>query len=629
MKLSIAAGILAQTLPVVSETKISALLDRQHAGRKLQLGDITRRARAANADGAQKERKVKARTRRSKKKSAASFSPGALKNAPVASSLIDSESVDLVVCDPSSTDPDVGVLSCGSGKMCKRSQDSVLGGICMAKKPSVDPRDPRVQAAQEAKNKKRGVESTEKSSSGKLKNALQGSTSTRAGFAACDPSSTNADTGVLSCGKGRFCKPNKSSDLGGECADRIRSDSGTTTGNGGALKKARQNNKGQAGLVECDPAAPDLGILSCGPDESCVKNQDSNSGGFCVNPGRTARGLIHLTEDVGLCDPTSDDYGIYPCDCSSFDNTAKTGTISCNVADNVCFGDVFYGCYETCGAIQVTYDFEASSLSSLKYCYTFSTSDTESICVTYGAGFATCETEYNGQSCTSCEVLESDGFSFDCSNTGGPSASGGRPIISTGAIEACYEPVEDGEYCKLCGYDSNGLVPYANNNLPVFLRGFGDTTCYGLVVASRSNQISAEKCSEASAVARSSCCETTCDICSFKGLVPPRNYGNPVTVPGLGDTTCGELIYAAYQSFSLPDGSCPAASDAAAAACCEPFCELCSTSFIPLSRSDIPVSIPGFESITTCSEMDSAAYMDLTIPGESCPAFAEIAENSW
>jgi hypothetical protein len=638
MKLSIAAGILVQTLPVVSETKISALLDPEH-GRNLKLGDIIRRARAADRGGAQKQRGVKARSGRSNKKTAESSRSRVLKNVPVAPSAVTS-SVDLVVCDPSSTDPDVGVLSCGSGKMCKRSQDSVLGGMCVSKKASVDRSDPRTQAAQAAKKKKRSKIS-DKSSSGKLTNKLQGlrtitSTSmhTSTGSNACDPLSTDADIGVLSCGEGRYCNPIKSSDLGGACADTVRTDDGPAKqphvgfGNGGASKKAHQN-KGLPTPVEseCDPAAADIGILSCGPGESCVKNQDSKSGGFCVNPDPTARRLFHLTEDVGLCDPTSYDYGVYSCDCASFDNTTKTGTIACVTTADECFGSKFYGCYETCGTSSSTYDFESNSFTSVKYCYEFSTPTTESLCVTYSDGFATCATEYNGQSCISCQILDSYDVSFDCSNAGGPSSAGGKVLKASNSIGACYQPVPEAENCDVCGYSS--YIPFANNDIPVFLQGFGDTTCYGLTVASTYSQISTEKCPEASAVAQSSCCALYCGICGFNTIIPSGSSGNPVTVPGLGETTCGELSYAAYQNFSLPEGSCPAVSEAAADACCESFCELCSSSFIPSSKYGIPISVPGFEDITTCGELDRAAYVDVTITGESCSVFAEIAESTW
>jgi hypothetical protein len=645
MKLSIAAGILAQTLPVVSETKISALLDRQHAGRKLQLGDITHRARVADTGGAQKERRFKTRTGRSKKKNAESSRSGALKNVHVAPSPTVAGSLDLVVCDPSSADPDVGVLSCGSGKMCKRSQDSVLGGICMAKKQSVDPRDPRAQAAQEAKNKKRGVKSTEKSSSGKLKNALQGSTSTRAGSAACDPSSTDPDTGVLSCGEGRYCKPNKSSDLGGECADSVRPARGTTTGtgrakqpragfgngNGGALKTARQNSQGQAGLVECDPAAPDLGILSCGPDESCVKNQDSNSGGFCVNPSRTARGLVHLTEDVGLCDPTSSVYGIYTCDCSSFDNTTKTGTISCNLRDEACFGSIFYGCYETCGSKSLAYDFEANSFTSLTSSYVFSVPITESLSVTYSADFSTCETEYNGQSCTSCEVLYDYDVSFDCSNVGGPSSGGGTVLEASNSIQACFQPIDEVGDCNLCG--DNSYIPYNNTDIPVFLEGFGDTTCYGLYDASYYNQISVEKCPEASAVAQSSCCENFCKLCGATGQVRYDYYGNNLTIPGFGELTCGDLDYAAYRNASLDNDTCSFVQPYARETCCYEYpvfeyCEVCGPSaVIPYAYDNVTATIPGVGDVS-CYDIFLSAYDSYPLLNATCSVLSEVAQES-
>lgn len=73
------------------------------------------------------------------------------------------------------------------------------------------------------------------------------------------------------------------------------------------MKNQRQVKKT---LTECDPNALDLGVLACGSDEFCVKNQSSSQGGFC-----SSRRLDHGCAISDPCTDSSD------CFSDSFCNT--------------------------------------------------------------------------------------------------------------------------------------------------------------------------------------------------------------------------------------------------------------------------------------------------------------------
>ncbi len=630
MKLAIATGILAQSLPVASETKLSAWLSSRD-GRDLKSGETFHNVGAGNRVTSHQIRKrANARDDRVISKRVAR-SARALENQPISSSHVKDQSA--AICDPSSMDPDVGVLSCGSGGLCTPSLKSVLGGICTPKKISRTTTSPHQKAAsQVAKAKKVASLGSRLENKGLINDSMF-----------CDPWSSNPDTGILSCKEGRNCKPSKKSPLGGECL--LPSDvlDGTTKtsrfalpNKQGILRNMRSSmSQTKSSPIECNPAVADIGVLHCGADASCVKNSKAKMGGFCETSMTHRRTSTTYDGPSSLCERTPYEDTTISCKCEDFENTTKSGSITCTYKEEACYGGRYYGCYATCGSRSFTQVFENDMYTSYKSCINFSTPRAESFCTSYDRNGKNCEIEFNGETCNSCssKVIY---LNFDCSNiSDGPVLSGyGRPTASLPIIQECYKPV-DGGYCNLCGEDMS--ISYSNGDKLISLSGFGDTlTCYGLQEAQFFNQISPEKCSEASAVAKASCCVYRCSLCRYGGIIPYKNDATLVTISG-EETTCGALQGLA-SNYSIPKDQCVSVYEAVANACCEPTCDVCNSSFIPFERSNEPVNIAGFEDIFTCGDVQSAIYpysypylsgsRNVSIYGDSCPAIVEIAESA-
>ncbi len=629
MKLAIATSILAQALPVVSETKLSAWLSSRN-GRKLKPGEAFHLVEAVDKVTGYhtRKRRVDARDDKVKSKTAAR-SARALENQPVASS--DMKYQTAAICDPSSMDPDVGVLSCGPGGVCTPSMKSVLGGICTPKKkPRMNASSHQKAASQVAKAKKVASLGRRLKNEGANNDSLQ-----------CDPWSSNPDTGVLSCKEGRDCKPSKMSPLGGECLlpsdvldGTIKTSRFAFPNKQEVLRNIRiprsQNNSSP---IECDPTVADIGILPCGSDASCVKSNDAKMGGFCETSMTHRRTSMAYDGPSSLCEGPSYQETYFSCKCEDFDSTTKSGSITCTDKEEVCFGSMYYGCYGTCATRSFTQVIENDTSTSSKSCINFSTPKAESFCRSYRNDRANCEVEFNGETCNSCSY-EGYNLNFDCSNiSGGPVLSGdGWYITSLPIIQECYKPV-DGEYCNLCGYDM--FIPHSKRDKVIPLSGFGDIlTCYRLQEAQWSNQISTDKCTEASAVAQASCCAYRCNLCGYGGIVPYKNDATLVTISG-EETTCGALQGLA-SNYSISKEQCVSVYEAVANACCEPTCDVCNSSFIPYGKFNTPVNITGFEDILTCGDMQSAVYpysyiygsRNVSIYGDSCPAAVEIAESA-
>ncbi len=628
MKLAIATSILVQALPVVSETKLSAWLGSRN-GRKLKSGEEFHLAGAVDKVTSLKTRKrVNARDDKIKSKRAGR-SARILANQPVASSDVKEESA--AICDPSSMDPDVGVLSCRSGGVCTPSMKSVLGGICTPKKRSrMNSSSHQKVASQVAKAKK--VASLGR----RLKNEGGNNDSLH-----CDPWSSNPDTGVLSCKEGRDCKPSKNSPLGGECLLPSGILDGTPKTSRFAfpnkqevlrnIRISRSQNKSSP--IECDPTVADIGILPCSSDASCVKSNDAKMGGFCETSMTHRRTSMAYDGPSSLCEGPSHEATYFSCKCDDFDSTTKSGSFTCTYKKERCYGSMYYGCYATCATRSFTQVFENDTYASYKSCINFSTPRAESFCRSYRNDRANCEIEFNGETCNSCSY-EQYYLNFDCSNiSGGPVLSGDEwYIASLPIIQECFKPV-DGEYCNLCGDDM--FIPSTNGYKPIPLSGFGDTlTCYGLREAQWSDQISTDKCTEASAVAQASCCVYRCNFCGYGGIIPYKNDATLVTISG-EETTCGAL-QALASNYSIPKDQCDSVYEAVANACCEPTCDVCNSSFFPSGRYNTSVNITGFEDILTCGDVESAVYpywylhgsRNVSIYGDSCPAVVEIAESA-
>ncbi len=107
MKFFIAAGILAQSLPAISE---------QSSSSELLTHDVDFGRVLANAANPAVKRTGQKKARNFQTRKAGRL----LSNSPLASAG--------KICDPSSNDPDVGILSCDAGYQCVIDQASSMGG---------------------------------------------------------------------------------------------------------------------------------------------------------------------------------------------------------------------------------------------------------------------------------------------------------------------------------------------------------------------------------------------------------------------------------------------------------------------------------------------------------------------
>jgi hypothetical protein len=125
MKFTIAAGILTQVLPAISEKSPSRLLANRvtndhhddHLALSRALKSILPRG-GSETIGYQSSQPL----------------DGVLKNVPFTNMI--------KACDPSSNDPDIGILSCNPGYECVFDQASTLGGFCTSISRDLQEPDP-------------------------------------------------------------------------------------------------------------------------------------------------------------------------------------------------------------------------------------------------------------------------------------------------------------------------------------------------------------------------------------------------------------------------------------------------------------------------------------------------------
>jgi hypothetical protein len=175
MKFSIAAGILVQTLPVISDQPAPKRMSHEindSDGVAQVLGKMMSQARA-----------------RSGKTSLSPSAKGSLKNALLTNAK---------PCNPASIDPDVGILSCDHGYGCAPAKNSLLGGMCVPQLPS----EAKALAIGRLKNDPNAARMAMKDPPRE-----------------CDP---DADIGVLGCSKTQECVVNPASSLGGLCTTTSR-----------------------------------------------------------------------------------------------------------------------------------------------------------------------------------------------------------------------------------------------------------------------------------------------------------------------------------------------------------------------------------------------------------------------
>lgn len=189
MKFSLAAGILAQTLPTLSK-KVSSWDNRAPTSHdKLllaNLGTASRQTAHRNVG----EQKLQTRQ------------DIGLKLQRVLRNTRD-DMKSHIPCNPTSVDPDTGILSCGQGYFCKPNAASDLGGVC--------------SISSYVDNEHQGLEAHPLVGfvPRKSMNVLTAFQQAISNNQECDPASP--DQGILACGDDKVCQQDESSELGGFC----------------------------------------------------------------------------------------------------------------------------------------------------------------------------------------------------------------------------------------------------------------------------------------------------------------------------------------------------------------------------------------------------------------------------
>ncbi len=322
----------------------------------------------------------------------------------------------------------------------------------------------------------------------------------------CDTTSFDADTGLLSCGEGYFCKPLTGSKISGLCTTISRNQDQTATGDESRSFLPWQSlwmnhqlsYETETPLVLCDPAPLHGDSLSCKVDEFCKPEEASELGGFCVPTSVVSRGLITLEDWIGLCDPMLD-YMTSGCDCSGLDTVSGTGTIVCLEESPV----DFHGCDKVMVDYTYSITFEDSVLLVLRDCYDIKVPYSLNFCVTsYGEYMDdSCAIEWNGQVCNSCAINHRF-YDFDCSNVdGGPT---GSSVVEFSSIFAqCY--TKPNYTCtNICG--DGHYIPDDNFNITVTYLGYGEVSC-GLAAYLEENALITDyQCNFVMKAAQNACC---------------------------------------------------------------------------------------------------------------------------
>ncbi len=271
----------------------------------------------------------------------------------------------------------------------------------------------------------------------------------------CDPSSKDPDIGILSCKHGSFCKRSEESSMGGICTTNQSSTLG--------LMKSHRKRHGLKNIKKAPPVtalanvecklmtSPDTGILSCRKGQDCVPSNSSSLGGLCLESASPRR-LYQSTIYYGLCNPDSENYMYYECDCSGYDLTTGTGVIVCPAFEDYCLGELYSGCDEICATRNVSYSFTNFTAPGYKLCGETVAPNTQKVCLEKYFETDLCALTFNDQPCASCTSSLVDGylyFSFDCTNTGGIAGDTFYALQILPLVDACYI-VPSNFTCNIC-----------------------------------------------------------------------------------------------------------------------------------------------------------------------------------
>ena len=387
---------------------------------------------------------------------------------------------------------------------------------------------------------------------------------------------------------------------------------------------------------ECNPTStdPDIGVLSCGQGRYCQESVQHGLGGVCAGK-ETAE--VHRDLQAGsggeflqsFCNPLSDIYGVYDCDCSEFDVATGQGDIQCSTFDSYCFdpGNT------TCATSSFFADFMEDDTYSVTFCYDFLLPYYERVCYNVDYFDSTCTLEFNNVTCASCTVQNdtlANGYyclDFDCSNTAG---------------------MHDGSECdgdKVSILRDNLICSVCPGNAPVSNPGYmiGGTTCGQLQDDGLEGRIPVDDCPTAQV--------SVPIICGCEPAEAPLPTPPPVPAPGqepiclvcpgdgdvinpeiiIGDTSCGDLQESGRQG-QIPEENCPAIQSGVPIQCgCAdvevptptpapievfPVCSVCPDGE-PVTNPDEIVELPD-QPETTCGELQESGLEGLISP-ELCP----------
>lgn len=323
----------------------------------------------------------------------------------------------------------------------------------------------------------------------------------------CNPTSTDPDVGILSCGEGRFCQSTASSSIGGLCTPTgsigisSKKDQSTTTQEGkrpivprrilpliGGIEEAVSNDSEE---LEDDDSSSVLGV------DLKDDNRISDLGGHsCVHHGSvSSRHLLHVDAGLMVCDPSSPYSDI--CDCSGVDTTSGTGTIYCHytaTTDAGCGSYIFDSTY--------FYTFESNMMTEIKVCEEATGLYNQKVCIT-AASADTCIFSLNDQVCSSCVVTE-EFYDFDCTNVDG-GMLGSAPEDRFPILRDCYESYEGTSTCTtLC--QEGFYIPDGMYGVYVTVPDYGSVSCADIATAANLRIIPETYCPQFTEAARSGCC---------------------------------------------------------------------------------------------------------------------------
>lgn len=379
----------------------------------------------------------------------------------------------------------------------------------------------------------------------------------------CDPRSTDVDVGVLSCDLDAVCMPHEQSTLGGICSPRLT-----------AWMKLESGDTGVAECDPSSNDA-DIGILSCGNDEFCLQDSSATLGGICVKSTLTStetsteETIRHLSEgDTSrrgyiYCDARSPFYGMLDCDCDNFDLETNTGSFVCNY--RYCFGEVSECCADTCASITLTYTTTGDEGDySYETCYNFETPYEQSFCYGHNRntlqGLSSCFGSFNGTSCDYCNSDTAYCTKFDCGNAG---------LGEAFCVEDFYPPILTNCYaeclaCPICPDNPGHSVVN-----PTATVGFTGVTCGHLDYLGTTGfwgGARAEACADLVDAVKVDCCTPTSGSPTEETSMPLSSSVPESTTPPAspGSGTAPSISPVSSTSVPAPSDASPVSSGSVA-----------------------------------------------------------------